>query len=246
MPGVDRYTGIMLHCNGTAASTIFTDSSTSALTFVSCGGATLQTSNPKFGSAAGGFDGTGLTGASDHAMFNVGTGDFTIDFWAVITSTNALRYFWGQGDSGGFDAGFWCNVTAGTNVAVFSVSTGGSSASAQVTSSTAVSTGAYMHFAMVRTGSTLMMFFNGAQRGGNVAFAGTVHNSAGTFSVGAIGGLATNRWLGLIDEFRFSPGIARWTADFTPPTVAYDEWLTDYGAETSFTSISEEDEAVGY
>ena len=28
-------------------------------------------------------------------------------------------------------------------------------------------------------------------------------------------------WNGWIDELRVSKGIARWTADFTPPTAAY-------------------------
>jgi hypothetical protein len=48
-------------------------------------------------------------------------------------------------------------------------------------------------------------------------------------SVLYVGNIPTNTLFGHIDEFRISKGIARWTADFTPP-------LTAYGSEVFMTT----------
>ena len=84
--GIDTYVGLMLHGNGSDASTTFTDSSTAgaAKTVSALGGTDTQidTSFPKFGSGAIIFDGTGdgLTTA-DHADFHCADSAFTYDLW---------------------------------------------------------------------------------------------------------------------------------------------------------------------
>jgi hypothetical protein len=49
----------------------------------------------------------------------------------------------------------------------------------------------------------------------------TANDSAYKFAVGCAGEYTTSPFNGSIDEFRFSKGIARWTANFTPPTSEY-------------------------
>jgi hypothetical protein len=54
---------------------------------------------------------------------------------------------------------------------------------------------------------------------------GSVTNStsvvaASTARIGSYNG-SIGRYSGMLDEFRVSKGIARWTADFTPPTQPY-------------------------
>jgi hypothetical protein len=49
----------------------------------------------------------------------------------------------------------------------------------------------------------------------------TINNSAALFGIGSLGEYAVSRLYGYIDEFRISVGIARWTADFTPPSSEY-------------------------
>jgi len=73
----------------------------------------------------------------------------------------------------------------------------------------------------VRTSNTLKLFVDGTQEGGDVAIAGTVNDSSNAFSVGTAGEVTGTPWTGWIDEFRLSVGIARWTANFIPPTRAY-------------------------
>ncbi len=67
----------------------------------------------------------------------------------------------------------------------------------------------------------MKLFIDGVQEGGDVAISGTVNNSSEIFTVGADNAGASDTWMGWIDEFRLSVGVARWTADFTPPASPY-------------------------
>jgi len=64
-----------------------------------------------------------------------------------------------------------------------------------------------------------MMFIDGTQIGTTQTDTSTIGNFTGVFSVGSgYAGIVHNGWM---DEFRLSKGIARWTANFNPPTEAY-------------------------
>ena len=76
----DSYTVALLHFNGADASTTFIDES--GKTWTASGNAQIDTAQSKFGGASGLFDGTGDSITTpDHADFDVGSGDFTVDFW---------------------------------------------------------------------------------------------------------------------------------------------------------------------
>jgi len=226
--GNDSFTKILLHMDGADASTTCTDSNLggSAHTWTAAGNAQLDTGiAAKFGTAAGLFDGSGDSFTTpDHADFTLGSGDFTVDFWFNINTggNGAARLMWGQGNStanGGFTAFGAMNAD---NTIYGKVSTDGAVAAATVTSTSTFTTAGWNHYAFVRTGNVLRLFLNGVQEGGDQAYSGTISNSANTFGVGSIGeyvgSLAFN---GSIDEFRLSVGIARWTTNFTPSTIAY-------------------------
>src|SRR3990167_7740340 len=82
-------TSLMLHMDGADASTTFTDETGKTVT--ANGNAQIDTAQSKFGGAAALFDGAGdyLT-VSGSADWDLGTGDFTIDFWfrSAIESPN--------------------------------------------------------------------------------------------------------------------------------------------------------------
>lgn len=227
--GNDSYTKVLLHMDGSDASTTFTDSNAggSAHTWTAAGNAQIDTADSKFGGASGLFDGTGDdVSTPDHADFALGSGDFTVDFWFKVNAASGseLRAC-GQSDTSltAADSSFRIYRTTG-NVMRADVSNG--SALTSVTGTTqftnAVNTG-WHHLALVRTGNVLKLFIDGTQEGSNVAFSGTVPNSTATLSVGSRGGGtgAFSPWNGWLDEFRISVGIARWTSAFTPPSVAY-------------------------
>ena len=70
------------------------------------------------------------------------------------------------------------------------------------------------------------MFLNGTSQSLTVGTAVSTNNLDPTFGnpvlvIGRYGDYNDFYMNGWIDEFRFSKGIARWTANFTPPTSAY-------------------------
>src|SRR3990167_5305793 len=85
---------LMLHMDGTDGATTFTDSSDNAKTMTAVGNAQIDTAQSKFGGASGLFDGTGdwLT-TPDSTDWDLGTGDFTIDFWIRFSSVANARVF---------------------------------------------------------------------------------------------------------------------------------------------------------
>lgn len=220
----DSFTKILLHFDGTNGSTTATDSNIggAAHTWTAGGNAQLNTATVKFGSAAGLFDGAGdYFTTPDHADFTLGAGNWTVDFWFNASgSFGVTRRLAGQIDNAGSVASnaFGASMLA-SNVIQYSVSNG--AANTQLAGTTAITTAGWHHFAAVRSGNTLYLFLDGVQQA-TAAFTGSIVDSSNSWSVGRIGDLVSaTEWVGSIDEFRLSVGIARWTANFTPPGSAY-------------------------
>jgi hypothetical protein len=229
-PGIDQYTKLLLHGDGTNGSTTFTDSEILAKTVTRYGNAQISTAQSVFGGASMLFDGTGdylTVPDSDDWLF--GTGDFTIDMWVRIGSypatTGVLQYQMLVSRSvptptRAFYVCLWNNAgTYSANIACYSTT-----AIFDFSDAWAYSLNTWYHIAWVRAGNTIRFYVNGTQTGTDhttaasvdVAPAGTVFNISG-YNLGASPYLFT----GYIDELRVSKGIARWTANFTPPTQSY-------------------------
>ena len=94
----DSYTKVLLHMNGTDASTTFTDES--GKTWTANGNAQIDTASYKFATGSGLFDGGGdYIDTPDNADFNFGSGDFTIDLQMRRNSSGVITKFAGQTDS---------------------------------------------------------------------------------------------------------------------------------------------------
>jgi len=199
---------LMLHMNGADASTTFTDSSDTAHTITAVGGAQIDTAQSKFGSASGLFDGAGdyLT-AADHADWDFGTGDFTIDFWLRFNSAGAA-YFVDREDSARFAVRY-----GGGNLR-FDI--GGGSVVSQAWSP---SNGVWYHIAATRSGTNCYLFVDGTQHGSTGSSSFNISFTTG-IGVGAssTGTQPVNGWM---DEVRIVKGQAIWTANFTPPSAEY-------------------------
>lgn len=221
--GNDGFTKVLLHLDGADASTTITDVAAGVgtpATWAANGNAQIDIGAAQFGGASLLLDGTGdYVASADNANFNLGAGDWTIDCWVNRNSGTGRQLFCGQCDSSGGDASisFFIEYTAANVVrAVASNGTG-----IAVTSTTANTGALWRHIAFVRVGDILRLFIHGTQEGGDVAFTGTVVDSANALSVGRGGEIATLNFAGWIDEFRLSVGVARWTSNFTPPAEAY-------------------------
>jgi len=213
----DSYTKCLLHLDGADASTTITDENGKAWT--AYGNTQIDTAQSVFGGASGLFDGVGDYALTPNSTdFNFGTGDFTVDFRmrrsgaqiayaGIVSAKNAV----GAGDPGwsvGWDDAGHIRLNVGA--VNYGVST------------TALSDLTWYHIAAVRYGNTSTIYVNGTGEGtGNVTGISFDSAGAGCFLGSLFLSSFAYMYKGWIDEVRVSKGIARWTANFTPPTRAY-------------------------
>lgn len=220
---IDVYTKSLLHFTGSDASTTFTDESGKIWT--GGGTAQLDTSQFKFGSSSLLLDGNSdYISTPNNDDFNVGSGDFTIDF--LVRFNNVP----GNGQYAALYSHRISGVTnnnmtlwyAGTEKWYFSYSTSGSSQINIYDFSTHTpSTNVWYHIAYVRNGNNIDIFIEG-QKQETKTISGAFFNSTAAPIIGASNSPAPTYFVdGWIDEFRFSKGIARWTTNFTPQSCQY-------------------------
>ena len=220
MSGIDNYTKLLLHCDGADASTTFTDSSLIPKTVTRQGDAQIDTAQYKFGGASGLFDGTGdyLT-VAQHNDFNFSASNWTIDFWFRIANVATES----QGLAGSFGApafGLLYNYS-GNGKMLVDLSSNGSTwniVDEGLGTKSNFASNTWYHYAFTWDGATYRGFVDGVLDYSFVSATG-IYGTIGIY-IGIFDG--TNFPLpGWIDEIRVSKGIARWTANFTPPTQPY-------------------------
>ncbi len=222
---------LMLHGDGTDTSTTFTDSSGGKHAITANGDAQIDTAQSKFGGSSMLFDGAG-DGLSivDDGDFDFGSGDFTIDAWARFASASGGETIAGSSGSGEtfFRRDDSNQIVLGRNTV----------ANDSISSVLTWAADTWYHLAVVRTNGVVKFF-----RDGTEVFSGANTNSynVSTLYIGKdyYAGQETN---GHIDDLRITKGLARWTADFTPPTSAH----STYTEEDIITQPSNYFEATTY
>ena len=225
--GNDSFTKIMLHMDGSNGGTTFTDNNFggSAHTFTAHGTTSTSTAQQKFGTASfsvgGSVSGLDYIDTPDSADFTVGSGDFTADAWVWIAGgAGTQRFLCGQSNSAGSLISYYIGL-ANTNVFFANAfASDGSTALIGLTGVNTYTATGWHHVALVRSGNNFNLYIDGTSEASGTA-SGAIYDSADNYAVGRIGALAVDSWNGFVDEFRLSVGIARWTSNFTPPTVAY-------------------------
>lgn len=229
--GIDSYTVLMLHCDGSDGSTTFPDSSGTGKTIAAGGNACIDTDYPGFGTGSAIFDGTGdYLNVTDHADFVFGTDPFTIDF---LIRFNTLP---GIGESIGL-FGQAQNNENWILCAIHRTESGyGIDLSIDVAGSVTTVIGANLtidlqidtkyHFAIIRgwggNANDWMLTIDGDPAIGTVTKSVTMPDiNANVLIARTDGAGVTYYFNGWIDEFRISKGIARWTEQFSPPARAY-------------------------
>jgi hypothetical protein len=220
------FTKLLLHMDGADASTTFTDSSQFGVSVTANGNAQVDTAQSKFGGASGLFDGTGdYLSWSHSSQFDLGTSAFTIDFWVRFNSTSGTQAFYAaRNNDAGTQKDFVGIYKDATNLVFLAAQNAVNVAN--YSKNWSPSTGVWYHIAIVRNGTSLLMFIDGVEQAPTASTAISTNSLSPTFGTptqtvaryGDFDGFYVNGW---IDEFRFSKGIARWTANFTPPTTAY-------------------------
>lgn len=186
------------------------------------GNASRSAAQSKFGGYSAYLDGTGdyitVPSGSDFAF---GTGDFTVEFWFMQTVAGNPFLIDCRPTSSTNGAYVTTYINAGT-VVFFTNS------AARITSS-AITTGAWYHVAVCRSGTSTRLFLNGTQTGST--YTDPTNYIASPVNIGASGnGLFP--LTGYFDDIRITKGVARYTANFTPPAAAFPHGLS-IGAPTT-------------
>ena len=213
---------LAMHMDGVNTSTTFTDLRGHAIT--ANGSAQISTAQSKFGGASALFNGTTdyLTTPDSNDWF-WGTGDFTVEMWFYLTSFTTGQYvtFLSQGpDSNNY---FQLQIleNGATDYAYLGDFSGGVGAAPGGSLGVNITTGAWHHFAVARSGTNLRFFIDGTLGLTSSGFSTSIADQTGNFVIGRNDFNATQYMPGYIDDLRITKGVARYTASFTPPTRAF-------------------------
>ena len=185
-------------------------------------GVTISTAQSKFGSSSLYFNGSSYLSLAD-VPFPNGSEDFTVDWWQYITGPQiqgsaVLSRSHISGRSYGLILGYWVTAKSGGSVyfsgdgTAWTILANGSMGTATYN--------AWQHFAIVRNGSSIMVFNNGKLTA-SVNKSDPIIDCSGDLFIGVYDYSPFYKFSGYIDELRIS-NVARWTENFTPPTEPYE------------------------
>lgn len=203
----------LMRFDGTDGGTVFTNTASTSLTFTTSAGAVTATSAAKFGT--GGLSGGWLQmsdGGGSGSVFNVGY-NWTIEAWVRFNTISGSPV--GNGIFALWDGGQGPLATLRLLSSGVVISAGQWDDNSQP-----LSAGTWHHVAWVRQVNEIKTFVDGQlaltnDLGGAAPFLQTSifllrdpDNNSGPADAA-------------MDEFRFTPGVSRYTANFTPPTAAF-------------------------
>ena len=209
---------LLLHGDGTNGSTTIVDSSSSSKTVTAVGDAQISTAQSKFGGSSIYFDGSGdgLTCAASPS-FDFGTGDFTVEFWLyqIATGINVTVIDNNYATAPNF------TLQSASSSLNFSLYLNG--LSTVITESSSHSLNTWHHYAIVRNGTSApnVRIFRDGTSVATGTYTGNVGNGSAIYRIADTFTGAGRDFPGYIDDFRITKGVARYTANFTPPTAPF-------------------------
>ena len=238
LPGDPTYSSVslLLHGDGANGSTAITDSSFSPKTLTANGNAQISTALSKFGASSLAFDGTGdFITAPNSSDWDVGAGDFTLEMFVYVAALPSAykRIFTicKPVIAANDDASINLEIS-NTNRMTFAVVSAGTYYTASDPS--VMTAGAWEHWAVVRTGTTLTLYRGGSSVGSvGVSTLAVSFSASHELRIGRWGSNTTRDFAGNLDEIRFTKGTARYTGSFTPPSLAFPDATNGSTSDTS-------------
>ena len=191
------------------------------------GSVKTQANTVKYGSGAMYFDGsTGyLSITNPWLTTNFGSGNWTIECYAYLNSFTATQtqLFALQQNTSNQYTGIGIYVLPSGKLAMSLTNTGASGWTVNDTSGqgSALSLSTWYHLAFVKNGTSITMYLNGVAQGTPYTFNQAVYFTTSTYNTIGSYNLTSYMLNGYMDEIRITNGVARYTANFTPPSVQF-------------------------
>ena len=176
------------------------------------GNAAASTAQYKWGNSMY-FDGNGdqLFGTSS-SLVSMGSGDYTAECWVYFNSlpsaNNSFNLIFSVRDASNNGAGVYVDGTS-PHIKIYT-------GSLVAEGTTTLSTGQWYHFAYVRNSGTSKVYIDGTQ---DLSY--SYSTSVGDVTL-KIAGDNTHYSNFYIEDMRITKGLARYTANFTPPTGSFE------------------------
>lgn len=178
-------------------------------------GATISTSEKKFGAGSLFFGTAGhyIDQTGDASKFAFGTGDFTVEMWIYATALSGTRIIY-DGRPAGVQTTQPTIYLSGQTILYYTNSGN------RITGTTTLSTSTWYHVALCRSGGSTRLFINGTQEGSTFSDSTNYTNTTNRPRMGVDGFGGVNGYQGYIDEVRVTlSGL--YSGNFTPPTAAF-------------------------
>ena len=206
---------LLLHGDGVNGSTTIVDSSPNGFAPSTSLSVSVSTAQSVYGGASLQFGGSSELRYAASSVFAFGVGSFTIELW--LRSQNTSNFNIISCGTGSNMPGNWGLIATATSVNWQDASLGSNLYTRPVGN---MLNGQFHHLAVCRDGTSNRMFFDGMQQGATVTDS---TNYVGTAAI-TVGSVVYGRLLGNIDDLRITKGVARYTANFTPPTAPFPDF----------------------
>ena len=217
---------LLLNGDGTNGSQVFTDLSGTPKAITAYGNTQVSTSVKKFGTGSMYFDGGSSSYLTVTGLPALGTSDFTIEFW-LYRSASPVNQYSGIFNMVANTSSDWTFINGGINISLdasntglgFGYSTGGGTPAGGSASVVPISATTWTHIAVVRLGTLITIYKDGVNTTTCTLPANFNVVTDGKTVIGRHDIRTTFNLTGYIDDLRITKGVARYTANFTPPTT---------------------------
>lgn len=209
----------LLHMEGANNGSVFTDVKGKTWTRTGTNVFT-DTGQFKFGASSARFNNTtNRVDTADHADFNFGSGDWTVECWIRFTAFSSVQLISQYNASSGRRS--WLLGVSSTGITC-TTSSDGSSFYPTASLSWSPSLNVWYHVGMSRVGASSYAFGNGAiSAAANIGAGNALHDSNANVTLGnsaSAGGAAFN---GHLDEVRITKGVGRYSSSYTVPDAPW-------------------------
>jgi hypothetical protein len=218
--GNDSFTKLLLHCEGAHTSTVFNDSSPAAHGNASPSGTIyVSTVGSKFGTGSMWQSGNGYVAYANHADWEFGAGNFTVDWWEYRAAAGGCAIARDLPTTYapfllGYDLSGALHVYATSNGSSWDLANGAGGHTLGPTTYNA-----WTHLAVSRSNGVFYAFKNGLLQNTWSTGVGALVGNGNPLCIGAAQNAANIN--GFTDEIRITKGHARYVAAFFPRSAAY-------------------------